>query len=332
MTEIKVMYPMLASGGTNADKWDSPEWWAEEKIDGSRYLCFMGDTGNRFTSRQKSRQTGKPVEKTDNVPHLSTRIYEELEGTVLDGEIQHRDFSKTVSVMGSLPERAFELQQQIGWIDYHVFDILFYNGEDVRNLPYKERRKLVEEVIKYIDYTHFKMTEVVKEDKKSFYHNIVKNGGEGVILKNVDSTYENGARCKEWIKVKKYITDDVVIMGADIPTRYYTGKNKGEWEYKETDAMGITRLVTRAWAKGWIGAIKFGKYKDGTLIPLGQTSGIDDEIKELLSDGKHGIKKEYLGRVMEIGAMEQIKKSGAYRHPRFLRLRPDKNAEDCVWE
>jgi len=29
--------------------------------------------------------------------------------------------------------------------------------------------------------------------------------------------------------------------------------------------------------------------------------------------------------------MEQMK-SGAYRHPRFIRLREDKNAEDCIWE
>ena len=60
-----------------------------------------------------------------------------------------------------------------------------------------------------------------------------------------------------------------------------------------------------------------------------QTSGIDDQMKELLSDGNHGIKEEYIGTVIEIGAMEQLK-SGAYRHPRFVRLRPDRDAESCV--
>jgi len=36
---LKTIYPMLASGGKSSDKWDDPNWWAEEKIDG----CFRGD-------------------------------------------------------------------------------------------------------------------------------------------------------------------------------------------------------------------------------------------------------------------------------------------------
>lgn len=36
---IKTIYPMLASGGKSSDKWDDPNWWAEEKVDG----CFRGD-------------------------------------------------------------------------------------------------------------------------------------------------------------------------------------------------------------------------------------------------------------------------------------------------
>ena len=49
-------------------------------------------------------------------------------------------------------------------------------------------------------------------------------------------------------------------------------------------------------------AIKFGKYKKGKLIELGQNKGIEDEIKELLSDGRHEIKERIIGQVMEIGA------------------------------
>ena len=36
---IKTIYPMLAGGGTCKDKWENPNYWAEEKVDG----CFRGD-------------------------------------------------------------------------------------------------------------------------------------------------------------------------------------------------------------------------------------------------------------------------------------------------
>ena len=199
---IKTIYPMLASGGKSSDKWDDPNWWAEEKIDGSRYLMHIGETGNRFTSRQKSRGTGLPVEKTENIPHLSETAYPELAGTILDGEIQHKDFSRTVSIMGSKPERAIQLQQEIGLIDYYVFDILEYKGENVREKTYKERRAILEGVVDKLNNSNIFATEVVKQDKKEFYKMIVERGGEGVILKDINSVYVDNTRSKEWIKVK----------------------------------------------------------------------------------------------------------------------------------
>ena len=351
---IKTIYPMLAGGGTCKDKWENPNYWAEEKVDGARYLMFIGETGNRFTSRQKSRKTGLPVEKTENVPHLANASLPCLAGTILDGEMQHDDFSQTVSVMGSKPDRAISLQEKIGFIHYYAFDILEYKGESVRNRPYRERRKLLEQVEREIfgllGIEHFQITKVVKSDKKQFYETIVAKGGEGVILKHIDGLYEDGTRSGGWVKVKKYITDDVVITGSDKPTRYYDGKalrGKTTWRYWESTIVDDNYLekeltmkeaeelhyrpVTRAWFKGWIGAIKFGQYREGKLIELGQTSGIDDEMKELLSNGFCEIKEEYLGTVIEIGAMEQMK-SGAYRHPRFIKLRPDRDAESCIWE
>jgi len=329
MTEIKTIYPMLASGGQlEGSLWDNPEWWAEEKIDGSRYLMHIGKEGNRFTSRQKSRKTGLPVEKTENVPHLAKMDLGFLAGTILDGEMQHNDFSKTVSVMGSLPERAIALQEEIGWINYHVFDILEYKGEDVRELPHYARRKLLEEVMLQIRENDFNCfidtTAIAKENKREFYENIVQKGGEGVILKNIHGKYRDGERSKDWVKIKRYLTDDVVIIGSTLPSKIYDGKDRENWEYWEDG-----KPVTKAWYNRWLGAIRFGKFKNGKLVELGQTSGIDDQMKELLSDGNHGIKEEYIGTVIEIGAMEQLK-SGAYRHPRFVRLRPDKDAEGCV--
>jgi len=334
MSTLEVLYPMLASGGKVTDEMlaDNSDWLAQEKIDGSRYMMFMTPCGNRFTSRQKSRKTGTPVEKTDNVPHLSQLIVPALFGTVLDGEIQHSDFSQTVSIMGSLPDEAIRKQEKLGYISYKVFDIVRYRGNDVTDCGYEKRIELAEKVVNEIKVKYpeskIEVLPVYTTGKLDKFHDIVYSGGEGLVLKYRYSAYElshsEPKRSKYQIKLKKYLTDDVVIMGATSPTKYYDGGDK-DWQY-----VLDGKKVTRAWYKGWIGAIKFGKYVNGELVELGQTSGIDDSMKMLLSDGKHGIKAEYLGQTMEIGAMEQIKKTGAYRHPRFIRLRPDKNAEECV--
>lgn len=334
MSELEIMYPMLANGGTITDEMleDDGDWLAQEKIDGSRYMMFMFSNCNRFTSRQKSRKTGIPVEKTENVPHLKSLVMEELAGTVLDGEIQHDDFSQTVSIMGSNPDVAIDKQEKIGYIGYKVFDIVKYKGIDVSQNGYSERIALAEKVVSEIKakYPQSKITvlPVYTKNKMDLFHDIVSRGGEGLVLKHKDSPYtvsdDSPVRSKFQIKLKKYITDDVVMLGATAPTKYYDGGDP-TWKY-----VMDGKKVTRAWFNGWVGAIRFGKYKNGSLVELGQTSGIDDDMKMLLSDGHHGLKKEFIGQTMEIGAMEQIKKTGAYRHPRFQRLRPEKNPEDCV--
>jgi len=322
---MRVIYPMCADAGKLTEAWESDQFIAEEKFDGSRYLTHIENGVIRLTSRQKSVKTGLPVEKTGNVPHIALdATLLGFNGTVLDGEMRHSDFSQTISIMGSAPEKAIAKQQQVGNIDYHVFDILFVDGRDVTGLKLMERKEILNRVLEDVRNPHIKFVKMIEKDKEEYFLSLVAQGGEGVILKDKDSLYYPGARSKSWLKAKRYMTDDVVIIGATDPVREYEGGHPASWEYKE----GV-ELVSRAWAKGWIGAIRFGKFRNGKIVVLGQTAGMDDEVKMLISDGKHCIKSEFVGKVMEIGAMEIIQKTNAYRHPRFLRFRPDKNMLDC---
>ena len=352
MTQLRQVKPMLATSGKTKDKWNNADWIAEEKLDGSRYICQITEEGNFFTSRRKSTETGRLVNKTENVPHLSNVDLKDFAGTILDGEMRHEDFSKTISVMGSNPDRAIEVQEENGYIDYFVFDIIQYLGKDVTDEPLFKRRILLKEVLNTIiaraGHRHFRAVNDAESDKKQFYKEIVENGGEGVILKHLDGKYSEGSRSRNWIKVKKSVTEDVVITGATKPTIYYGGKNKSTWDYWiDTNEGGVfikdkdttveeleindCRPITKHYYKGWIGSIKYGMYIDGELVELGQTSGINEKMKKKLSDGEHGIKEEYLNTVMEIKAMEQME-SGAFRHPTFVRLRPDKDPKECKLE
>lgn len=332
--------------------WDSEEYIAERKFDGVRMLSI----GGRFFSRRISDVTGFPVEKTAQLPHLAAAL-QKYPLLILDGEIYYDDMTsnEVISITGSLPERAIALQEERGFLEYIVFDILRdIDGNWLIDLPWKERRKILkntwldivrkdEKAMEFID-----ISVVVEENKKEFYQEVVASGGEGVILKNINGKYIPEKKPMwNWVKVKKHITDDVVIMGFKPPVKEYTGKELDTWLYWE-DPNGNKREVvytkegisnaelvkfgfvpvTKFYFNNWIGAVKFGKYdKDGNLVELGECSGLTDELRKDMSENPD----KYIGQVMEIRAMEKTR-DGFYRHPQFSRMRPDKNPHECVIE
>ena len=346
--------------------WNSTEYIAEEKLDGARYLSI----GGRFFSRRISDVTGIPVEKTAQVPHLAS-VLEKYPNLILDGEVYYEGMTsnEVTSIMGSLPERAIALQEERGKLKYVLFDILRdVDGKWLLDLPWKERRKKLEEFHQNLVYSrednaaNIEISIVVSEDKREFYNLIMERGGEGVILKNINGKYVPEKKpAWNWVKVKKHITDDVVIMGFKPPVREYEGKELDTWEYWEFDETGdkYTRSqlidfiynsihngeqydpeffqshletfytpITKFYFNDWIGAVKFGKYdKDGNLVELGECSGLTDELRKDMSENPD----KYIGQAIEIGAMERTK-DGFYRHPQFIRMRPDKNPSECVLE
>lgn len=203
------------------------------------------------------------------------------------------------------------------------------------------------------------------EGRRERWEQIVADGGEGMILKHKDSFYYEGlirdgkaepAKVKAnkkkgipftpWVKWKKYDTFDVVIMGFEPAEVDYTGKYPETCQFWEDSegykfmASGIEdatdkciqrglscKPITKFHYYGWIGSITFGQYKDGELIQVGNTSGIKDEMRKEFTENK----EKYIGLVAEVGSMEQLK-NGSLREPRFLKIRQDKNAFECIVE
>lgn len=274
---------------------ESSLWVAEEKLDGARYLLYMGSNSSQLRSRNWSVDGSGPVDKTENCPHLA-KGYGKWDGTVLDGEIKLPGrLGETISIMGAGPEKAIARQKELGYVQYHVFDILSYCGQDTRQMPWTERQKLLLHVLREISNIH--MVHVKSHplsESVPTYNSIVSLGGEGLVLKQTNGVYGEG-----WTKVKKLITVDVVISGF----------TEGNGKYR-----------------GQVGAVKFGLFKDGSLVEVGQCSGMDDELRLDISVRKG----DYDGKVMEVSGQE-FTKDQRLRHPRFERMRPDKSPLECVW-
>ena len=66
----------------------------------------------------------------------------------------------------------------------------------------------------------------------------------------------------------------------------------------------------------------------GFVMQVCECGGFDDELRAEFTKNK----KQFIGSVVEVKANELFKDSGKLRHPRFLRVRRDKEPERCIWK
>ena len=300
MNPYKQIHPARAKT-KNPDKlWDDSRWWCEEKLDGWRFLMHFGRNLPRvyLTGRRESKRTGGLSEKGLCAPQIWPNIEvidkHKLDYTVIDGEVMApTGFHDLAGIMNVAPEKAQKRIAEIGPPKFVAFDILFWNGEDIRHLSYIERRGVLCPFID--DMNHPLLTRIAshaRPNNSTFYEEVVQRGGEGVVLKSVFGEYG-----EDWIKVKKYTTLDVVVTGFTEAKEGKTGKYLG-----------------------LIGAALVSVYgTNGELIEVGRVSGMTDEIRNHMS-----VCPEYwIGSVIEIAATEFARER--LRHPRFRRKREDAN-------
>jgi len=282
--------------------WDSHGWVAEEKLDGWRYLMHIGRNLSRvyLTGRRVSDRTGLLSEKGLQVPGLWPMSAQRLlDYTVLDGEIYPPDgasFRDIAGIMNSDLDVAHAKIRQIGSPTFRVFDVLYRDGDDVRELTQMERRQILETLIKRIDH-HLIRVVPQRRPERVFYEEIVARGGEGIIAKDLGAPYGEG-----WVKVKREHTLDVVVTGFTEARFGRTGRIFGQ-----------------------IGALIVSVYADGTLVEVAQVSGMDDATRLEMSNNRDA----WMGRVIEIVAQEWAK--DRLRHPRFVRWREDADPRACTY-
>jgi len=276
---------------------------AQEKLDGMRAIVHITLSGLRIFSRSAGvADPTRPLEKTAALPHLSSLKFPEMIGTILDCEILARGID-CAQLSGNIHKKDISDNRTV---KLFVFDILSIKGTDLTNRTLLQRLSWLETIKKKIasPYIVFLPWANTSKDKHDLYQRIIKQNGEGVVLKNLYATYIQGARSSEnWYKAKKSMTIDAVILG------FTTGKGKYNTQ---------------------IGAVKFGQYvntpKGWILKELGQASGMSKAERQEMS--LHP--QKYLGCVVVIKGMERLK-SGAIRHCQFVKIRSDKNRSQCRW-
>jgi bifunctional non-homologous end joining protein LigD len=203
--------PMLASAGTLPDQLD--HWALELKWDGVRAIVYVSDGAVRVIGR-------RGIDATARYPELQTLADLLPDQTaVLDGEIVAFDSAGRPS-FERLQHRMHvdhpdaRLIRQVP-VHYVVFDLPSLSGHRLYDVPYRERRALLNdlelaagpiEAPPYLDGTEVDQVQELLDYTR-------EQGLEGLIAKRLDSPYRPGKRVDFWLKVKNFRTQDVVIAG-----------------------------------------------------------------------------------------------------------------------
>jgi ATP-dependent DNA ligase len=301
------------------------DYFAELKIDGSCYTLEHALDGNVYMfSRTVSAKNGLLVEKSDRVPHLVEFFKTILpKGTVVALElyIEGGKSKDVTSITGCLPAKAIKRQEEQGFLKACVHDLLVYKNEVFMNRPAIDRIHSLYQLLMSNLTQDIILPSVITEGIDEFLERAWQQGSEGIILKKKLGAYYPSKRpAWEWIKFKIEDTYDVIAISFNPPTKDYTGKEIEKWQYWEGE-----KPVTKPYAKGWVGSINMGVYKDNEIFPIGSVaSGLSDSVLEGIKNSPDS----FIGKPMEIKAME-ITPDFKLREPKFIKFRDDINAIDC---
>lgn len=314
------------------------------KIDGAFYKFIKDEDGNMELLGRSKSVTGDYLNKFDWVPQLHPFFRNLPNGTCLLGEMYFPDWegsNHVTTIMGCLPTKAIYRQLNEKPLYYYIFDILAYNGKSYlkENIEYRVselnicQREYGENFHRWAKYYE-------GQELWSQLQSILAEGGEGIVITKKGTCYQPGKRpARQTFKVKKELKEtlDVVIVGANPPTRLYSGKEIMNWRYWEntmteekiegtlykqySDGEPIEPVTKNYW-NGWAGSLVIGARKDDKIVVIGSLSGMTEEVLANVD--------QYRGRVAEITGM-QIMETGGIRHPKFIRWRDDLTVRDTDW-
>ncbi|RDD52413.1 ATP-dependent DNA ligase [Nanoarchaeota archaeon NZ13-N] len=227
-------------------------------------------------------------------------------------------------------KRKYDIERMVKEIpvEARVFDVVYFDGKSLMNVPFKDRRNLLEKIINPIE-GKIQLSEgiITSSDKEAqdFFNEAIERGLEGVMFKNLNAPYHPGRRVGYMVKLKPTKeTLDVVIVGAE----WGEGK-RGGWLTSFTIAVRDEE-TGELLEIGEIGSgFKEKKENPDDVTFEDMTNMLKNYI--IRSEGK----RVYISPKVVIEVIyDEIQKSPKYssgfalRFPRFVRLRPDRSVED----
>ena len=310
--------PMLA---TLVDKpFDDPDWVYEVKWDGYRALAFVNKGEVQLLSRNNKSFDAKfyPIHQV---------LSEWKMDAVLDGEILVIN-DKGISNFGQLQNWRSEAD---GELVFYVFDLLWYDGKSLMDLPLMERQAVLKEILP-TDDDRIRLSKVFNAQGTDFFHAAERMGLEGIIAKRADSTYTANNRSREWLKIKVSKRQEVIIAGFtknEDTRKQFSSLLLGVYENKQLQYVGKVGTgfsdKTQKEMMALFNPLITDKNPFSFLPDVNKPSRFRPNPPKAKATW---LKPELVCEV----AFAEVTGDGVFRHPSFQGMREDKKAKDVVRE
>ena len=313
----KSFRPMLA---TLVDKpFDEPGWSYEIKWDGYRAIAMI----NKGKVSLVSRNNKSFNEKFYPIAHILKKW--DI-NAIIDGEVVVLD-EKGMSNFGALQNWRSEAD---GDLFYYVFDIMWLNGYDLRQLPLTRRKEILKEILP--EENIIRISESFETTATEFLESVSKLDMEGIIAKKSDSIYVEGERTREWLKIKANKRHEVVIGGFtqnEGSGKTFSSLLVGVFDNGRLDYMG--KIGTGFNDKTQKEIMTRMKKLVTNKIPFTDEPDVNKPSRFRPNPPKAKVTWVKPQLVCEVSYTE-ITNDGIMRHPSFEGLRIDKKAKDVKRE
>jgi DNA ligase D-like protein (predicted ligase) len=290
-------------------------WLFERKLDGVRVLAWVVDGEVALLSRNR-------IHQEEVYPEVAEGLAEAVAAdAVVDGEVVAYDADGQTS-FSLLQQRmhvhnAARSRKNPVRVHFVAFDLLWVAGRDVRDLPLRDRKVLLEQVLD--PGGAIELIDALEGDPDALVERAREDGWEGLIAKRVESRYQ-GRRSRDWLKLKVVRQQEMVVVGWTPPSggRVAVGalllgyQDEGRLRYGGKVGTGFTETALRD-MKQRLDAIEV------------DAPPVVDPPRE---KGARWVRPEM---VVQVG-FGDWSTGGRLRHPRYLGLRTDKDPADVVRE
>ncbi|HEX8041367.1 MAG TPA: DNA ligase D [Chryseosolibacter sp.] len=309
--------PMLA---TLVDKpVEGAGWLYEIKWDGFRAISYLHEEKVDIRSRNNKLFNDKfyPIHQA---------LMDWNVTAVVDGEIIVVD-EKGYPDFNALQTWRSEAD---GQLIYYVFDLLWFDGYDLMDLPLATRRDILKQIIPTAGVLRF--SENFDASGRELIAQAEKMRLEGIIAKKADSLYQPGQRTRDWLKIKTVKQQEVVIGGYtrnENSSKAFSALLVGVFQDGEFIFTGPVGTGFTAEAQKDI--LKKLRRLETSKCPFREVPDYNKPSRFRPNPPKAEVTWVRPQLAAEVN-YRALGPDGTFHHPSFHRLREDKKAKEVTWE
>lgn len=327
---LNLSSPMLASLITQQTKdvqddiWSDYNnvWQFQRKYNGIRLILIFDGVSKKLSvfSRAVSEETLLPIDYSSYFKFDTSNL--NIESFIIDVEMVYRDFEEYDS--RSIKDDFMDTVESGGVFNseefkFVIIDTLMVNSIWLLDDFLSVRSKCTDQVLSCLKTSEngyvFESVDIKPDNmsKEEYYYSIVDNNGEGVIAKNLNSTYEF-KRSNNWVKIKPKVKESLNINLRDTIDAFVSG-------YEVNSKLNL------------IDTLYFSVYLDGVSTLVAKVylpSDLQTKVTRFDDFGNIIINKGFYHVVAEF-SFDVLGSDFRMQHPKLLYWRLDKDFVSCSY-